>query len=168
MTKFKVLPPVERLKEVFEINEKEQLIWTKRPNLKCWYIKEGDIAGAIHESGYWRVTLDGSQYYCHRIIWKMFTGVDPGPFEVDHINRDRSDNRIVNLRLLTTRQNSLNKGETKTNKTGEPCIFRSGRMLNPFRVIVNGKHLGNFSSIDEAARVRDEYKLEVLTEEKMA
>jgi hypothetical protein len=167
MTKFKPLPPVERLREVFEVDESGQLKWKKRPHAKCWNIDIGGIAGSTKEDGYWRVTLDGSHYYCHRIVWKMFTGVDPGELEVDHVNKNRSDNRICNLRLVTTRQNSFNRGGAKTSKTKIPCVFYTRSRRSPFKVVVNSKHIGSFQSVHEAIRARDEYKLAVLRGEGM-
>lgn len=167
MTKFKPLPLLERLMEVFEINEDGCLTWRQKPHSKCWRINSGDVAGAAKEDGYWRVTLDGSHYYCHRILWKISTGMDPAQNEVDHINRDRSDNRISNLRVVTTWQNSLNRKGGKTSATEEQCIFPTGRNRSPFKVVINGKHIGSFSSMPEAIQARDECKLAILAEEGM-
>lgn len=158
MTKFKSLPSVERLAEVFYLEEDGILKWKKKPHPRCRHIEPGAVAGSKKEDGYWRVTIDGSTYYSHRIAWKMATGQDPGQLEIDHINRDRSDNRASNLRLVTTAQNSLNRNAVG-GATGEPCVFRTGRNRSPFKVIVNGCHIGSFSSIEHAARARDKYRL---------
>ena len=64
----------------------------------------------------------GKQYLAHRIIWKIMTGEDPGELEIDHINRNRCDNRWCNLRLTTKQENSNNKpgrGITQDKRTGK-------------------------------------------------
>ena len=77
-----------------------------------------------------------STYY-HRLIMRVSQGQ-----EVDHINMDRFDNRISNLRICTRKQNSLNrkcKGYRK-----------SHNIKNPFTSRFRGKHLGYFNTIEEA------------------
>lgn len=68
----------------------------------------GKEAGTISRNGYLRVsvTINGkrTQYMAHRVIWKMLTGEDPDT--IDHINFDRLDNRICNLRDGTQAQNN--------------------------------------------------------------
>jgi hypothetical protein len=167
MSKFKMLPPLERLNELLFIDADGNLRWKKKPHSRCKHIESGAIAGSAKADGYWRVTIDGSHYYSHRIIWKIETGTDPGCFEVDHINRNRSDNRICNLRLLTPRQNCLNKCESGRGKTGESCVFNTGRRKSPFKVVVNGMHVGSFSSIRDAIVARDKHKGDVLAREGM-
>jgi HNH endonuclease/AP2 domain len=60
--------------------------------------------------GYLKVGFMGDRYQLHRVVWFLHYGEDPGDMVVDHINRDRSDNRIENLRLLTQQQNTFNHG----------------------------------------------------------
>jgi hypothetical protein len=45
----------------------------------------------------------------HRVAWALHYGDDPYPMHIDHINRNRSDNRITNLRLVTPTQNAANR-----------------------------------------------------------
>jgi HNH endonuclease len=59
--------------------------------------KAGAVAGELDQDGYVVIELDGTEYYAHDLAWKMTYGVDPrSPLE--HINGNRSDNRIANLR----------------------------------------------------------------------
>ena len=60
--------------------------------------------------GYTVVKVNKRFYKAHRVAWAIHTGTDPGALEIDHINRDRADNRWVNLRLATTAQNHYNSG----------------------------------------------------------
>jgi len=73
-------------------------------------------AGWLDAEGYIRVQIKQTGYKAHRIIWKMFYGLEP--LELDHINRIRSDNRIDNLRQVTRSENQRNRTINKDNKTG--------------------------------------------------
>lgn len=70
--------------------------------------KPGDIAGTVHGArGYLRVVIDRERLYLHRLAWMYVYGAMPIGV-VDHINRNPSDNRIVNLRDTTPAVNSVN------------------------------------------------------------
>ena len=64
---------------------------------------------ADNGDGYLRVMISGEKHYVHRIIWEVFNGPIPDGLEIDHINRDRTDNRLDNLRLVTSAQNNHNR-----------------------------------------------------------
>ena len=64
-------------------------------------------AGTLHPaSGYRRVNIGGVSYTEHRVIWLHVYGEWPDG-EVDHINHDRADNRLANLRVLSRQENAL-------------------------------------------------------------
>ena len=71
----------------------------------------GSVAGqhcAYFNNGYYQAILMGKRYRCHRIVL-ILNGMEPQPGQVaDHINRDRKDNRIENLRWATYSQNNRN------------------------------------------------------------
>jgi HNH endonuclease len=79
-------------------------------------IKARQKAGSVMASKtskrreYWRVQVNGRQYYVHRIIYEMMTGhpVPPG-MEIDHIDRDSLNNKWSNLRLAAPSQNQGNR-----------------------------------------------------------
>lgn len=64
-------------------------------------------AGGIDGKGYVRIGIDGGQYRAHRLAWLYVHGVWPKS-QIDHINRNRRDNRICNLREATGTQNNGN------------------------------------------------------------
>ena len=71
------------------------------------------------DKGYLKVKFHDKLWPIHRLIWAMCNGKDPGvDFVVDHINGNRSDNRITNLRLATKSQNAHNSKVRQSNKSG--------------------------------------------------
>jgi len=73
-------------------------------------------AGFITSHGYRAVIVNQKQYYIHRLVWKHQTGLDP--VNIDHINQDKQDNRIENLREVNQSQNGHNAKPPKNNKSG--------------------------------------------------
>ena len=69
---------------------------------------DSKLAGYQEKNGYWSISIKGKAYKLHRIVFYMFHGRDPGDKVIDHINGDRGDNRILNLRAVTQRQNRKN------------------------------------------------------------
>ena len=70
--------------------------------------KFGNEVGFKTSNGYIHVSSRGKQLYAHRIVWEAFNGEIPVGMEVDHINTNRSDNRLENLRLVTSSENKRN------------------------------------------------------------
>lgn len=68
----------------------------------------GTPVGTKRPDGYLVVQIDGLQYRAHRVAYAIHHGRDPWPLQIDHVNRDRSDNRAANLRAVTGRQNRAN------------------------------------------------------------
>ena len=88
----------------------------------------GEFQRFYKSYGEWRalsyrlyIGLCGDRFLAHRIAYYMHHGEDPGEFMVDHINGDRSDNRIVNLRAVTASQNSMNRRTTA--RSGHKGIY---------------------------------------------
>jgi len=72
--------------------------------------KDGEAKGWVCANGYTYITTPfKKKVLAHRLIWLLHYGEWPEN-DVDHINRDRSDNRLENLRTLTRSQNLLHKG----------------------------------------------------------
>lgn len=79
----------------------------------------GDVAGSLHRTnGYVVVRYLGRDYGAHRIIWEMHNGAIPDGRYIDHIDRNKSNNRLENLRLVTHKQNMQNKGKQRRNRSG--------------------------------------------------
>jgi len=103
------------------------------------------------------IRLDHRCLLAHRLAWLIVHG-DPGPMEIDHIDNDSLNNRIDNLRLATSSQNSWNMRITKRNRLGIKGI--SQHENGKFRAVVgrNWKHhhIGYFTTLEEAITAREE------------
>lgn len=105
--------------------------------------------------GYIRVTIDGYDTFAHRVAWQHYHGARP-KHEIDHINGDRSDNRIRNLRDATASENRQNRYQTRssTGLMGVQAIqTKSGRRYHASIKPPGAKSalfLGSFESPDEA------------------
>lgn len=140
---------VERLKRSYDFfPEDGRIIWklvTRKTHLA------GKNAGTLHSLGYVQVAVDKGLYKAHRLMWFYVYG--KWPKELDHINRNKSDNRIVNLREVTHSQNSANTGIRKNNTSGLTGVrFRADRKKWVARSTDNGKmlHLGHFATAESA------------------
>ena len=151
----KELPSQDYLNSIFEYKN-GKLYWKSKTSQRT---KIGEVVGSLHKYGYLTVSIKYTEYKVHRLIWKMLTGTDP-EFEIDHINHNRSDNRIENLR--DTKENHKNKSKYKTNTSGHSNINIDNRKRNKkYQVIFDAfKYFKSFSSLEEAIQHRDEKYIE--------
>lgn len=83
-------------------------------------IQVGDVAGSLYDlDGYWKLHGLGGHFKVHKIVWALRNDFqDQKGKHIDHLNGVRSDNRILNLRLVEPELNARNQGIQKNNKTG--------------------------------------------------
>ena len=86
---------------------------------------KGDSAGYKHGSGYWHVKINGKSYTVHRIVNCLF---NPDFMYncselVDHLDGNLDNNRISNLKVVTTAVNNRNSKQKKNNKTGVNGVY---------------------------------------------
>lgn len=112
--------------------------------------------GCVDSKGYIKVQFNYVADYAHRVGWFLYYGVWPQN-EIDHINGRPSDNRIVNLRDVTTSVNQLNRGLMRTNTTG--IQGASWSLSGRYKVTKCGRHLGTFDTAVEAIRAYDNEKI---------
>lgn len=117
-------------------------------------ISTGKPVICVGKTGYGRVSINGKQHKIHRIIWMHYHG--EAPDQIDHINGDRFDNRIVNLRSVTKRQNSINLKLRPDNKSGCHGVnwHHSNRWIAQIRDDGKYVYLGSFANLDDAVAAR--------------
>ncbi len=119
-------------------------------------VKVGDAAGSQNGDGYLRIKVLSRQYKSHRLAWLYVYGEWP-KLDIDHINRNRSDNRRVNLRDVTQKQNMQNASKRSDNTSGHPGVsWHKQHSKWQARIMHNQKdiHLGYFTDIEEALSAR--------------
>jgi len=83
------------------------------------HVKAGDVAGSAGSSNYYSVKLNNKLFLCHRIIIEMTQDIKLNRSDfVDHINRDRQDNRLLNLRVVSYSKNQRNFPKRADNTSG--------------------------------------------------
>lgn len=132
------------------------LRWKKSPSIK---IKPGEQAGKLTVKGYRVVTLFRKNHSVHKIVFVLHHGYCP--VEVDHIDRNRDNNLVDNLRECTTSQNAMNR-KTRPNKdSGHRNISKrikrtKGGYYEYWEVNVwkEGKrhYIGNLKNLEDAKR----------------
>lgn len=105
-----------RLRELFSYSP-ESGLFTRRVTRAANAMK-GDVAGkCLTKGGYSAISISGKLYLTHRLVWLYANGEFPSG-EIDHINGNRSDNRICNLRDVTRHENCKNQKMRATNTSG--------------------------------------------------
>lgn len=116
---------------------------------------------ATSKAGYRVGHIDKRLLLAHRVIWKMVHGEDPEL--VDHINRDTTDNRIENLRVVNRAQNLLNSHVRKDASSGMRGVKRSRNGERWYaKITKNGKtrHIGVFDCWAQAMAARQKAEKE--------
>ena len=118
-----------------------------------------EVAGPLvapNDRGYKVIGIDGKTYRAHRIIWLWNYGYLPEN-GLDHIDRNKENNRLDNLREVSKRCNSINSCTNKNNKSGVRGVSWNSKIKKWYSTIaINkiNKFLGAYDSILEAACAR--------------
>jgi len=124
--------------------------------ISCPPAVKGQKVGTLNRAGYLVCAIRRKQYRVSRLIWMMHFGDIPKGKQIDHIDRNRLNNRIENLRLVTPSQNSQNR-TYRANKTGVVGVswYSPERRWNA-QIGINGRliYLGRFKTFVEAVDAR--------------
>lgn len=119
-------------------------------------IKAGDSAGCIKPDGYIQIRTCGKAYYAHRLAWLLHYGRWPDD-DLDHVNHDRADNRIGNLRKAGGCDNARNQSLFLTNTSGTSGVHwhkQHKKWCAQIGVDKRLRFLGYFTTQEEAAAAR--------------
>lgn len=143
------------------------LTWRHRPrhhfpddrvmNLKNTQ-RAGRPAGKVTERGYIVVTLKRSELKAHRIAFALHYGIElvDLPTFLDHIDTDRANNRIANLRPATREQNQHNARRRVDNTSGVKGVQRRGRRwVASITAFGRRQPLGSFATLEDAVQARE-------------
>ena len=117
---------------------------------------KGGIAGTLHHTGYRYIYINGRRYNSSRLAWFYIRGYFP-EHEVDHINRNPSDDRWCNLREASRQCNIRNRGMFKNNTSGVKGVHwhkQHEKWYAQIRVSGKLKHLGYHDDFTEAVAHR--------------
>ena len=149
----KELPTFDYISEVLEYDEETgDFTWKISPSRA---VKAGDKAGGKTKNGYIVIGYKGEVWLAHRLAWLMSVDEDPKQL-IDHIDEDKTNNRIDNLRIL---DNSTNIARSR-----EPiCCAKqawNGRYQAVYTVAGVKYYLGTYDTKEEASRIGREARRE--------
>lgn len=125
---------------------------------------KGRFAGGYDKEGYWMIKLNDKYWFAHRLAWLYVYGKLPDTI-LDHINKNKSDNRIENLRECSLRQNRYNSKLNKNNTSGYRGIHFSKKAKKWKAAIHKGNKyilVGYFTTLEEAVlKYNERIKLEL-------
>src|SRR6516164_5569119 len=134
---------------------REQLDYNPETGVFTWKVNRygvtiGAEAGNVRNDGYILISVLNKRYLAHRLAWLYSNGEWPTS-DLDHINGQRFDNRIANLRLANRKQSVANRGPRCDNKLGMKGVYRVGdRFVARIKISGRNIYLGTFDTAEEA------------------
>lgn len=164
-----LLPSPQEVRSLLSLNEdRGTLTWLQRPRemfssdnaCNSWNAKWAGKPAftAIDGKGYFVGAIRCRLHRAHRVVWAMHYGEWPGG-DLDHINGDKTDNRIANLRIVSHRENMLNLPKKTNNTSGVVGVYWAKRDKKwSAKIKHEGREisLGNHRSFEAAVRARRE------------
>jgi hypothetical protein len=157
MTRSKPLPPLEIVESYIDYNPETGIGVWKRKTTPNTPIKIGSKVGYTKNNGYVYIKFFGKEYAAHRLFWLLYYKQDPGSKFIDHMDLNRSNNKIANLRLVTKSENGLNTSLSSNNKTGAVGVHycnRTQKFVARIKIHDQPRHLGCFENIEDAIIAR--------------
>ena len=167
------MPPIEDLYDYYDYNPDTGIITRRGKHRPLGYIHR--------PTGYRLINYSRNgvkiHFYAQRLAYTFYTGTDPYPLLIDHINRDKDDNRIINLRTATHKENSANTTPPTIRRQRKPkppellaartekgyyysgenalCVYQRKKDGRWF-VLIDNTYYGTRATQEEAIILRDE------------
>jgi len=148
----------DELKSIFSYDPfAGHFLWKHRNDVPAWWNTKyaGKRAGSLDAYGYVVLRINARTFKAHRIAWFYVIGEMPKTdVEIDHINGNRLDNSIANLRLANDLQNAANSGVRRDNISGVKGVSwhrRAGKWQAQINECGRRTSLGYFDKISDAA-----------------
>jgi len=155
----RTLPDQAYLRECFDYDPVTGVLyWRERPRThfltdpdwKIWNKRTArKVAGFPRPDGYRCISIGNKQYMVHLIIWMLVMGRPPEQ-QIDHKNRERTDNSWNNLREATPSQNQRNNGCVGPSGFKGASIAKNNKFNALIRVGPKMRYLGTFATAEEA------------------
>jgi len=154
--KEKILPNIEDLEKYLQYTPSTgKFKWLNVG--RRWKCRMGEEAGYVNKRGYRIIGFKGKIYRAHRLAWYMSKKVIPSDHEVDHINGNKDDNRLGNLRVVTKQENAMNRKLPKTSTSGILGVYwhkKQEKWHAGVKIKGKQRYLGSFSTKEEAGEAR--------------
>ena len=158
------MPSIERLRETLICDPVEGKLYWKARGSPSWDPRfAGKEAGSLRTDGYTYVKVDEFRMLRHRIIWAMYHGTIKVPTTIDHIDRDRGNDTIMNLRAATETLNARNRGLPANNTSGVKGVNwypKYGKWIARVGTGKGRSFLGYFDTLEEAVAARKQGEID--------
>ncbi len=134
-----------------------ELLWNVNRGTRKMKGKPAGTGACDH--GYWSIQVSGASFHRSRIVYEMHYGDISDKMQIDHIDRDNTNDRIENLRVCSTAENCRNQGARRSNTSGYKGVsWFKDKSVWFAQLMVDGKqkYLGSFTTPEEAAAAYDE------------
>lgn len=149
----------EYVREILDYDsETGEFTWAKTISSR----KPAGTKAGYRDGRYFCVGINSKKHLLHRLAWLHFYGEWPRG-DVDHINGDRYDNSITNLRCVSAAENMKNLPRRCNNTSGAPGVYFQKKTSRWYAQSCDGgvnRHLGFFDTFEEAAAARRKYQEE--------
>lgn len=122
-------------------------------------VKVGMIAGTFSSTGYVYITIDRKNYKSHRLAWLYMNGECPKDM-IDHVDGDKLNNKIVNLRKCNQSQNMQNQKLSKFNTSGYKGVSwhnATSKWRSRAKLKSKQYHLGLFERAEDAFKAYQKF-----------
>lgn len=143
----------ERARELLDYNPETGVVRWRAPSAPQSQITVGAEAGCVNRAiGYRYISINDRRYLTHRLAFLIMVGRWPHD-EIDHINGVKDDNRWSNLRETGRVGNNRNRCLSSNNTSGHMGVHWD-QSRGKWCAQINGKHLGRFKNLADAAAAR--------------